>query len=392
MKQTKHPPVRSAASASSAAAMLAAVALAAALVAVAAMASCSTAPKNRDVFDTRNQAADFVKMADGFYEKARWAEAAKYYEQALEADSSVDYVEGVARCHVSLGRNWLAAGDADQAKREFSDGLEYARIAGSKPAQALAIAGLGEVAWAKGDKYSALSRFEDAVAIAQDDNAALAVALHDRATAEAALGRPADAKADLEQAAAFNEKGLRWSEVGANRYMLASVLSREGSYDAALQQAFLALAADKKVENGPGIAQDLAAVASIYGRMQDKQDSWDWWRRAFDTALAVDNPKAVRKALTSLIDLAGQLGKDEDAGRYAALLKRLDEAEAAQAPTAVPPVDGPAAPASAVPAVPSADGQAAPSANGQAAPTANGPAAPSANGQGQPVPGAETGK
>lgn len=313
-----------------------AMALAAALAA-----ACSTAPKSAAVYDTRNRAAEFVKLGDSFMGRNVYDQAARCYEEALAANQSVDYVEGVARCHVSLGRAWLAAGDPAKAEREFVEGLEYGRMAGSPGAQALATAGRGEVAWARGDREGALALFLEAVALAGKDQAALAVALHDAATAKAGLGRGAEAAVDLERAAAINAKAGRWSEVGANRYVLASILSKDGRYDEALAQAGLALEADRKVENGPGLAKDLAALATILQKMGRTQEAFDYWRRSFDTALAANMVDDVRKALVSLEALAGELGREDDATRYAALLARLDAGLAAPPE----PASGAAAPA-----------------------------------------------
>jgi tetratricopeptide (TPR) repeat protein len=301
---------------------MAALAVAAMLFGV----SCSTAPKDQPVFDTRNKAAEYSKLADGLMARSVWDQAVNYYRQSLEANSSVDNIEGVARSHVSLGRAWLAGGDMEEAERQFRLGLDYARMAGSKSAEALATAGLGEVAYARGDKEGALASFAAAILLAADDNAVLAVALHDSATAKASLGRGEEARADLEKAASINAKAGRWGEVGANRYVLASIFSKAGDFDDALAQARLALAADKRVENGPGIAQDLAAMATILAKMGRKDEAWDWWRRAFDTALVADMPGSVRKALESLVSLGRELGKDSDAERYATLLARLDAA------------------------------------------------------------------
>ena len=296
-------------------------------------ASCSTAPKNTAVYDIRNKAAEFVKLGDSFMARNIYDQAANYYEEALEADQSIDYVEGVARCHVSIGRAWLAAGDPGRAEREFRDGLEYGRMAGAPGAQALATAGLGEVAWARGDREGALALFQQAVVLAGKDQAALAIALHDEATALAGLGRGADAEAGLTKAASINAKAGRWSEVGANRYVLASILSKAGRYEDALVQAALALEADRKVENGPGMAKDLAALATISQKMERKQEAFDYWRRSFDTALASNLPEDVRKALVALGALAKELGREDDAARYAALLAKL-EASLGAAPAA----------------------------------------------------------
>jgi hypothetical protein len=58
--------------------------------------------------------------------RGAWDEAIRQYREALREDQSVDWVEGVALVHVSLGRAWLTGGGLADAAREFGEALEYA--------------------------------------------------------------------------------------------------------------------------------------------------------------------------------------------------------------------------------------------------------------------------
>jgi tetratricopeptide (TPR) repeat protein len=302
--------------------------------------SCSSAPKPPDgVFDERNKAAELAKMGDGFMAKGQYASALQYYEDALKSGSSVDDLEGVAASHASMGRAYLAAGEADAAKAEYEASLDYASMAGSGAARAVATAGLGEVAYAAGAKEAALASFEEATALAGAavaDKAkaekaaaekALAIALHDGAMAKAALGRRPEAIADLQRAQAMNLEAKRWTELGANRYALASILSDEGRPADALAAALGALDADKRAESARAVPGDLAAAARLSAKLEKDAEAWGYWRRSFDSAMSVDDAVAVRKALNALIALAPKLRKDAEGTRYSALLAKLDEAE-----------------------------------------------------------------
>lgn len=299
--------------------------------------ACSTAPKGSgESYAVRNKAADYSKLADQALGRGEYDSAVKIYREALEADSSIDNVAGAASVHASLGRAYLASGATAQAEREFFSALEYARIAGAKATAALATAGLGEILYSGGDKEAALAKFEEALALAAGDGASTAVALHDAATAKAALGRDVEAQADLAKAASINKSLKRPTELASNNYVLASIRAKTGDLPGALSAILAALDSDKKAENGPGIAQDLAAAASLSLRMGKKADAYDYWTRSFDTALAANRPESVRKALVALSGLAADLGRDKDATRYAELLARLDAAEAAPAPASPP--------------------------------------------------------
>jgi len=127
--------------------------------------------------------------------------------------------------------------------------------------------------------------------------------------------------------ASMNLKARRWTELGANRYALASALSRQGKAELALAAALGALDADKRAENARAVPLDLAAAASLSQKLGKAADAWDYWRRCFDSGLSADDAASVRRSLTALVALAPPLKKGKDGERYAQLLGRLDEAE-----------------------------------------------------------------
>jgi tetratricopeptide (TPR) repeat protein len=273
------------------------------------------------VFETKNKAAEYAKLGDRYMAEGRFSTALGYYEEAQKAGASVDDLDGVAASRSSMGRAYAAAGQAADARREYEAALEYALMAGSPTAQSAAKAGLGELDFAAGKAEAALALFEEAVALASDSGAsdggkARAVALHDRAVAAAALGRAAAAKADLAEAQALNLKAKRWTELGSNRYVLASILAGEGALDQALAAALGALEADKRAG---------AAAARGAGGRARHAEAWGYWRRSVESALAIDDAASVRKALASLVDLAGRLGRTAEKERYAALLSKVGD-------------------------------------------------------------------
>jgi tetratricopeptide (TPR) repeat protein len=305
--------------------------LAAAAAAAILAAACSTAPKPPDaVFEVKNKAADYAKLGDKYMAEGDFSAALGYYELAQKAGASVDDLEGVAASRASMGRAYAAAGQAEDARREYEGALEYALMASSATAQSAAKAGLGELDFAAGKAEAALALFEEAASLASaagasDGGKARAVALHDRAVAKAALGRAAEAEADLAEAQSLNVKAKRWTELGSNRYVLASILAGSGELDRALAAALGALEADKRAESARNIPLDLAAAASLSSRLGRDADAWGYWRRSFESALAMDDGSSVRKSLVALVDLAGELGEAADKERYAKLLAALDE-------------------------------------------------------------------
>ncbi len=302
-------------------------------------AACSTAPRNAGViYETKNKAVDFAKLGDGFMATGQYDQAMSYYGQALQASRSVDDLEGIASIQSSMGKAYATAGMAADARAAYESSLERARMAASAPAEAVALTGLGELDYAEGKRDAALARFDAALARLASEgkppkdkdkaaHKAYAIALHDRAVARVAMGRAAEARADLDAAAAINEKAKRWVELAANRYVLASMLASEAKLEEALAMALSALEADKTAENGRGITGDLAAAGALAQRLGRDDEAFGYWKRSFEAALAIDDARAARAALSVLPALASKLKKPGEEARYAALLAQLDAAE-----------------------------------------------------------------
>jgi hypothetical protein len=102
--------------------------------------------------------------------------------------------------------------------------------------------------------------------------------------------------------------------------MISSIHSKKGDYGKALAEAALALENDKKIENSPGIVQDLAAVASITAKLGDNERAYSYCRRAYETAVAAGLEAAAKKCLERLVSAAKALNLAEDAAAWQKLL------------------------------------------------------------------------
>ncbi|PKL09868.1 MAG: hypothetical protein CVV51_01595 [Spirochaetae bacterium HGW-Spirochaetae-7] len=295
-----------------------------ALSAALALTACSSAPKKAAaVVTVKNDAADFSKLADGFLSAGQYASALQYYGEALDANLSVDNVEGAIKSRGSLGRVYLALGNRPDAEREFGDALEDARAFGKPGLVALCLSNLGELRWAAGEADAAEALFVEAEPLASGDEAMAAVIAHNRGVAAMGRGDYEAARAFVTKAAAANERARRWTELGSNRYTLASIANALGDMPAAVVWAGKALDADKTAENGPGIGADLEALARLSRKSGNDAASFDYYRRAFGVWLSLNRADEAERCLVALGELAGGLGKESYAMRYAELLDRL---------------------------------------------------------------------
>ncbi len=292
--------------------------------AVFALSACSSAPKRAiEMVAVKNEAADFSKLGDGFLSAGQYASALQYYGEALDANLSVDNVEGVVMSRGSLGRVYLAMGNDDDAARGFGDALEDARGFGRPSLVALCLSNLGELRYAIGDAAAADELFAEAEPLAASDEAIAAVVAHNRGVAAMARGDLDAAQAYILKSASANEKARRWVELASNRYALASIANARGDAPAALALARKALESDKAAENSPGIAADLEALAKLERKSGGDAAAFDLYRRAFGVWLSLNRAAEAERCLVALGELAVKLGKEGYAARYSVLLERI---------------------------------------------------------------------
>ena len=292
---------------------------------LASLASCSSLPKrSKAVVAKKNEAAEYAKLADGFFFAGQYLSALQFYGEALDGNLSVDHVEGAIMARSSLGRVYLSMGRLDDAAREYGDALEDAKAYGKSSLLALCMSNLGELYFAQDRVDEAAELFAAAEPLAADDNATAALVAHNRGMVAKSRGDLDGAEAFILKAAVANEKADRWAELGSNRYVLASIANARGDLPGAIALAEKALAADKAAEHVPGIGADLQALARLRRRNGEPELAFDLYRRAFGVWVGFDRVAEARTCLEALGELAGELGKAEYAERYAELLRRLE--------------------------------------------------------------------
>ncbi len=286
--------------------------------------SCSSAPKVPTETNARkNEAAGYTKLADGFLGKGQYASALQYYNEALETNLIVDNIDGVISSRSSLGRVYLMMKAYEDAEREILDALQDARSFGNDNLVALCLSNLGEFQYAKGLSAEAEKSFVEAEGKSSGVDRLKSVILHNRAISAISRNELELASSLLNTAMQSNQRAKRWSEYAANCYVLASVKNKTGDTAGALAWAEKALEADKKAENSLGIAADLEALAKLSVKLAKKAEAFDYFRRAFNLAMLLNDAPAVERILASLIEISTQLEKPGYAARYAQMLSRL---------------------------------------------------------------------
>ena len=288
--------------------------------------SCSTAPKPKEEVSTvKNQAAQDATFGEGYYRQARYDLALQFFLQALNGFTSVDDTEGIATTSNLIGKTYLVTGSLDKAEEMFSRARQKA--AEANPSLVLdATNSLGELYLARGDAQKALATFQEALALpaSAQTPARTGLLYHNMGTAEKYLGNPAGALDYYGKSLQINLASKLTAEAAADYYMIASVHSKEGRFDEALKNANLALTLDKRVENSPGIADDLYALGLISTRKKDAAAAFDYYQRSYLVFVTLGLKQDQKKTLAALVAAADELGRKADADAYRATLAELD--------------------------------------------------------------------
>jgi len=281
-------------------------------------AACSSAPAKSDTTtNVKNQAADAEASGQQYFSQGRYELALQFFTQALDANGSVDNVEGVIRSRTAIGQVYLATGRLQAAQDILTAAREQARMRSATLFIDASIS-LGELYLREDDPQKSLNIFQETVFAPQVKLTPMqtGVLYHDIGAAWKASGDLAKALDWLSKALQTHLANKLMEPAAADYYMIASVHSKEGDFAAASASAEQGLALDKKIENSSGIAKDLYAIALIAAKKGDTPTAYDYYQRAYSVFTSMGDTEGMKKSLTQLVSIAQSLGRDEEAQGY----------------------------------------------------------------------------
>ena len=298
---------------------------AAAILSLSLVAACSTAPRTTGgVITIKNQAAQDSTTGQAYFRQGRYELALQFFTRSLNAYTSVDNEEGIVQSYNAIGTTYMAMGSLDMAEeiliraRERSRGMDPALLA-------ISTNSLGELYLAKGEAQKALGILEEALAMPPGSRTPMQTGLlhHNLGIAQKDLGNLDAAQEYYRKSLEINLANKLLEQAAGDYYMIAAVLSKKGEYAEAQKNAALALAADKQIENSPGIAQDLYAMGLIENRRRDAAAAYDYFQRSYLVYTTLGWKPEMKKALTELIAAADALGRTAEAGVFRKALADL---------------------------------------------------------------------
>jgi tetratricopeptide (TPR) repeat protein len=291
---------------------------------VLASASCSSAPAKSDTVTTAKQAAaDAAVSGEQYFHQGRYDLALQFFTQALDANASVDNVDGVVRSRISIAQVYLAEGRMDAAQVMLSGAREQART-GRLSLFVDSSISLGELSLRKEDPHTALRVLQEALDAGgtQMTPEQAGVLYHDIGAAWKMAGDMVKALEWLSRSLEGNLAHKLFEQAAADYYVIASVRSKQGDFPGAVRSAQLALGLDKQVESSLGIAEDLSALGLIESKSGDPAAAYDYFQRAYGVYAALGAKGGMQKSLNALISIAESLGRTDEAHDYRQALER----------------------------------------------------------------------
>ena len=116
----------------------------------------------------RRAAGPRLGLAEGLRVSEGLAEALELLDEAQQLAERHDLVPELARLHHLRGNILFPLGNIDGCREEHERGLGYARRSGSPEAEARALGGLADAAYAQGRMRTAFEQFSRCVALSRE--------------------------------------------------------------------------------------------------------------------------------------------------------------------------------------------------------------------------------
>jgi len=300
------------------------------------LSACSSLPSKQDLPYTSRvkQAFDLATLGDQNMDARNFTQAMDYYRQALDMNSSIDYLPGIAESYLSMGMVNLATGDETSATRNFILARSIADQSGDKEIAAKVMANQGRMFIVFKHPQEATIFLESALLqYGVFDSTTAAIMLHNLGIAYYDLGKTAEATQCLFKALAVNGNKKNLKELASNHWALGTIYLSQNNHEAARSHFDAALSLDKQVENPDGVAQDLYALYVVTLKLDKPKDAYLYLSRSFNSSLSINDEASVKRDLSLLRDLALKTGQSGESSIWQTM---LDQLNATPAPSATP--------------------------------------------------------
>jgi tetratricopeptide (TPR) repeat protein len=262
---------------------------------IAVFSGCSSAPKKAtEIFADRNTAIKQLSLANLNANRGQYKKALEILEEARKLAVSTDDPPLRLKTSMSRGNFLFALGRHQEAFAEW----ESAAVEGDASGEPV-LAALTRI-YSIRAKILLLDTEPDAANVqdlieqlnremtaARSDNNATAIGNVTLGLAERQRGRWADAESAVKKALSYHENALLLEDAAYDWFLIASIRSLDGKYDASLEALRTAIRFDRRAENGFGLASSWQAMGDVLSKAGRAGEAQAAWHRAADIYRAI---------------------------------------------------------------------------------------------------------
>ena len=264
------------------------------------IAGCSSPPKKAtEIFTDRNTAINQLNLANQTANHGRYEDALFILEGARRLAVGADDPPLRIRTTISKGNFLFALGRRAEAFGEWEKAEAEASSSGDKSLAALAalariciirgkIVQLADEPGATDAAVEELkTQLNQEMAVVRSDPFSTAVGNITLGLAEKQMRRWAEAESAVRRALTFHERELILEEAAYDWFVIGSIRSMAGNYDAALEALRSAIRFDRRAENGFGLASSWQATGDVLQKAGRSEEALEAWSRAADIYRAI---------------------------------------------------------------------------------------------------------
>ena len=288
--------------------------------------SCSSAPKETDVVNSRkNRAAELTEFGNNYSANGDYRQALVFFKLALDENIAADYEPGIIKSCNSAGNAALNTGETENAEKYFLQALSLSEKIDDRKSRSISSNNLGELYLRTGNYKKAEEMLEQAFAAADTKSIESAAILYNLGIALKKEEEYSKALSRFSQSAQINEAHKKHAELAANYYMIASIHSKEKSYENAESFLLKALEEDKIVENTLGIGQVQKALGIVNEKKGNLETAYGYYLKSYMVFDVLKNNSELKELLSKLSQTASILGREKDAAYFSSVLENYKD-------------------------------------------------------------------
>ena len=270
-----------------------------------ALAACSSVPKRPvELFTIRNVAETQLDLANHEVDQGNFERALQMLDEVKRLAISVDDPSLLVRELLARGNILYYQGDESGAALLWED----ARVEAEHTSE-IELAAMARIYQERGRLLSGADAEEVRLAVNRElsvikkDKLFIALGWTVIGLAEKENGRFVEAEAALKKALDIHEKGNYLEATGSDWYLIASVRSVAGSYDAAIEALSYAIAFDRRAENSYGLGMNWRAAGDVYKKAGDLAAAQNAYQRSLAIFKAISLEQEAAASAARLTEL-----------------------------------------------------------------------------------------